>query len=243
MNKVIGIILAYNSADLLEHTYAKIPKESLNEIILVDDGSRDATLQISRRLGMPSFEHSHLGYGGNIKFGLAKAIELGGDYMVMIHHDGQYDLSVISEAIQKMKSEHVDYLLGSRFATDQNPLLDGMSIVRYVANRWLSFIDRIILGIRLTEFHTGFRIYSRHLLEVVDFGNTSDGFIFDFEAIVLSRFAKAVIAEIPIRCDYKGKHTSMSLPVSIKYAIQTFWVLFQYLLRRCGLRTRLFEGS
>ncbi len=239
--KVIGIILAFNSASMLERAYAKVPREYFNEVILVDDGSTDATLAVAHALGIKTFPHEHRGYGGNIKFGLAKALEMGADYMVMIHHDGQYDLGNVGQAITKMQTEGIDFLLGSRLASRHQALHDGMPLARYLANVGLSFFDRLILQVPLTEFHTGFRIYSRYLVETLNLNNTSDNFLYDFEVIAQAKYYRMLIAEIPVRCDYRAEHTSMSMQRSIVYAIKTFWILTLYVVSRLGFKTQLFS--
>lgn len=240
--KSVGIILAYNSASMLEDLYARIPKDVLDEIILVDDASTDNTLEVAKKLGIPSFTHPHKGYGGNVKFGLQKALERGGDYMVEIHGDGQYDPTVIPLALQKMR-EGYDFILGSRFMIPKQPLEDGMSFARYLPNIILSFFDRLILGIKISEFHSGFRLYSRKLLTVANLDKSSDDHLFSFEIIVLAQYHKLRIGEVPIRCDYRKSHTSISIRKSIIYAFQTFYIILLYLLAKIGFKTNLFRRS
>ena len=240
--KSVGIILAYNSAPMLEDLYARIPKGILDEIILVDDASTDNTLKVAKKLGLPSFTHPHRGYGGNIKFGLQKALERGGDYMVEIHGDGQYDPTVIPMALKKMR-EGYDFILGCRFMDPKQPLRDGMSFVRYLPNIILSFFDRLILGVRLSEFHSGFRLYSRKLLDATDFNQGSNDHLFSFEIIVLAQYHKLRIGEVPIRCDYRKDHTSISMRKSFIYAFQTFYTMLFYLLAKIGLKTKIFRRS
>ncbi len=238
--KSVGIILSWNCAPWIKAIYDRLPKESFDEIILADDGSTDDSMAIARGLGIKSFTHAHSGYGGNIKFGLQKALELGADYMVEIHGDDQYDPSFIPRALEVMH-EDADFLLGSRFVDMWQPLRDKMPIERYLANIGLSFIDRIVLQVPLTEFHTGFRVYSRKLVETVDFTHTSNTHRFSFQIIAQARFCNLRIKEIPIRCDYKEAHTSISIKESILYSFSTFGTLFSYILARLGIPRKLFR--
>jgi len=237
----MGIILAYNCAGLLTGAHKKIPKELFDEVILVDDGSTDGTFAVAQKLGIRSFTHEHLGYGGNVKFGLRKALEAGADYMVEIHGDGQYDVTQAPPAVEKMRREEIDFLLGSRFSSWGQARRDGMPLSRYLANLGLSFFDRLVLRLPLTEFHSGFRVYTRRLLETVGFTGTSNTHLYSFEIIAQACYHKLSVGEIPVRCDYKTQHTSISLSKSAIYAFQTFWILFLYLLARIGLKSRLFE--
>lgn len=239
MEKVIGIILTYNSAKTFEDIYHRIPKQALDEIIVSDDGSTDATVKIAKQLGIPVFAHAHYGYGGNIKFGLEKAMEKGAEYMVEIHGDGQYDPIVIPNALEKMKQE-CHLLLGSRFTSAKQARKDGMPLVRYFANKGLSFFDRLLLGLNISEFHTGFRVYTRKLLKGIDFQKGSNDFLFSFEIIVQARYFNFTICEVPVRCDYKKIHTSIDLWKSTIYSFQTFYILFLYFLARFGFKTKLF---
>lgn len=234
--------MAYNSASMLEDIYARIPKDILDEIILVDDESVDNTLEVAKKLGIPFFTHPHRGYGGNLKFGLQKALERGGEYMVEIHGDGQYDPTVIPAALKKMR-EGYDFILGSRFTDSRQPLKDGMSLARYLPNIALSLIDRLVLGLKLTEFHSGFRVYSRKLLATTDFNKGSDDHLYSFEIIVLARYYNLRVGEVPVRGDYKKEHTSISIRKSILYAFQTFYIMLLYLLAKVGVKTEFFRRS
>lgn len=238
--KVIGIILAYKHAQFLEKLYNSIPKNVFDEIIITNDESGDDIEVIANKLGIPCYSHERLGYGGNMKFGLKKALELGAEYMVEIHGDGQYGVASIVPGLQKIQSGY-DFVLGSRFVDWQQPLRDNMPFIRFAANIGLSFFDRLVLRTPLSEFHSGFRIYSRQLLETVGLKNSSNDFLYSFEIIVQAVFWKMKIGEVPVRCLYEKKHTSIELWSSMKYAIQMFWVLFLYLLAKLGLSIKLFK--
>lgn len=237
--KSVCVILAYNCGRFLENTYRRIPQGSVDKIILVDDASTDDTLEVARRLGIEFYTHEHLGYGGNVKYSIRKGIELGAEYIVDLHGDGQYDPAVIPAALAKARDGY-DLVLGSRFFDIKQPRRDGMSWARYLANIGLSAIERFVLAIPLAEFHTGFRIYTKNLAETVALESTSDDFLFSFEIIAQAGFCNLKIGEVPIRCDYKEGHTSISIPKSIVYAFQTFKTLALYLLARTGFKVGLF---
>ena len=235
--KVIGVILTYNCARLVADIVSRIPKGALDVLIIVDDGSRDNIKDVAKQLGVPFFTHAHLGYGGNMTFGLSQAHAMGASYVVEIHGDGQYDPTIIPEAYKKSVAGSYDLLLGTRFNTIFEPLRLGMPRVRYVANIALSFIERIVLGIPVSEFHSGFRIYSRQFIEIVNLSTASKSHLFSFESIAQAKYFNLRIGQIPVRCDYRKEHTSISLRHSTVFALETFVVLYEYVLSRWGVRT------
>ncbi len=240
--KVVGMIPAYNCAHLLKRAYEQIPKECFDDIIVVDDGSTDDTLKVAQTLGVKVFTHPHSGYGGNIKYAILKALALGADYCIEIHGDGQYDPKVIPAAIEKIKTGNYDFLLGSRFIPLLQPLKDKMSLVRFAANLGMSLIDRLVLRLPLSEFHQGFRVYSRRLIETIGLEHTSDDHLFSFQIIAKAAFAKLRVGEIPVRCNYADEHTSINLRRSVVYATLTFGVLVVYILAKLGIRSELFQN-
>ena len=238
--KSVCVILAYNCGHLLENTYRRIPSGSVDRIILVDDASTDNTLEVARRLGIESYTHGHLGYGGNVKYSIRKGLELGAEYIIDLHGDGQYDPGAVPLALAKAR-EGYDLVLGSRFFDIKQPRRDGMPWSRYLANIGLSAIERFVLGLPVTEFHTGFRVYTKNLAEAVALNVSSDDFLFGFEIIAQAGFCNLKIGEIPIRCNYKAEHTSISIPKSIIYAFQTFKTLALFLLAKASFRIKLFS--
>lgn len=232
--------MTYNCASLVEDIFHRLPKNVFDSIIIADDGSGDTISKVAKKLQIPLFSHKHKGYGGNIKYGLQKALEMGGDYMVEIHGDGQYGAASIIPGLEKVKQGY-DFVLGSRFSDIRQPLRDNMPLSRYLANIGLSFFDRLILGVPLSEFHNGFRIYTRHLLETIGFEGTSDGFLYSFEIIAQATYHNLRIGEVPVRCDYSKEHSSINIKKSAAYSFQTFWILLLYLLSRSGFKIRLFN--
>ena len=240
LQKVIGIMMTYNCAGMIASTFRGLPKGIFSQVIVVDDGSSDNSVKVAKRLGLDVYTHKHGGYGTNIKFGLKKALLLGADYAVEIHGDGQYDQSVVPAAIKKMETGF-DFLLGSRFTNFQQAIKDGMPWERYLANLGLSFIDRLVLGVNLTEFHTGFRVYGKRLIKSLSFEGTSNNYLYSFEIICQAKFNNMKIGEVPMRCDYKAAHTSISIKKSIIYALGTFAILGKYILAKMGADIKIFK--
>jgi glycosyltransferase involved in cell wall biosynthesis len=216
---------------MLEKAYSKIPKNLVDLIIVCDDSSNDNTVEISRGLGLATYTNDiSKGYGGNIKFALNKAFELGADFAVEIHGDGaQFNPKSINEAIPMMK-ENYDLILGSRFIVPGLARKNGMPLIRYLANIGLSFFDRLILRLQLSEFHTGFRIYSRNFYNVIPLKFNSNGYLLSFEVIAQSAYFDMKVGEIPVEADYLSEHTSHKIGGAILYAFQTFYILFNFLL-------------
>ncbi len=238
--KVIGIILAYKHAQFLDGLYKKLPLHIMDEVIITNDESGDGIEEVAKRLGIKCFSHPRMGYGGNMKYGMKKAIELGADYMVEIHGDGQFDVDFIEPAINKIVGGGYGLVLGNRFVNMKQPLDDGMPVIKYIANRCLTFIENITIGVWLGEFHTGARIYSKEAIEKVDLTHTSDSFLFGFEIIAQIIYHKFKVGEVPVRSYYNREHSSMSFKNSALYAFQTFRTLFLYICARIGFKTKLF---
>ncbi|MBX4187007.1 MAG: glycosyltransferase family 2 protein [Candidatus Doudnabacteria bacterium] len=239
-SKVIGIIMTYNCAHLVEGIYRRLPLDVFDEVIIADDGSADNIEEVAHKIGLPYFSHEHGGYGTNIKYGLQKALERGAEYMVEIHGDGQYDPDFIPAGLQKIQQGYA-FLMGSRFVNILQPLRDKMSLIRYMGNICLSFMDRLVLRLPLTEFHSGFRIYSRQLIEKLSTAGTSADYLYSFEIIAQAKYCNLPVTEIPIRCDYSQDHTSIGLRKSFIYAWQTRKVLAKYILARMGFKIKIFN--
>jgi len=196
---------------------------------------------VAKSLGVPAFTNSHRGYGGNLKFALQKAVEMGADYMVELHGDGQFDSSAVPSAIKKLKSG-CDFVLGDRFINLFQPLKDGMGLIRYFGNLILSFTARVVLGIKHRDFFTGLRAYSKNLVQSVDLTSGTDDYFFSFEIIAMARFVGLSFCFVPTRADYRGDHTSMALWKGVIEIFQTTWTLFLYLLARFGIKFGIFSA-
>ncbi|TSC89041.1 MAG: glycosyl transferase [Parcubacteria group bacterium Gr01-1014_3] len=232
--KIIGIILAYNAEKTLADLVKRIPSGILNEIFVADDGSTDQTVKIAEDFGLRVFSHPNLGYGGNLKCALQKALQMGADYIVEIHGDNQYDPQAIFAALAKI-DEAPDLISGSRFTANSSPIKDGMPTIKYLANKFLSWFDRMILKINLSEFHSGFRVYGRNLLESVPYQRNSNNNLFTFQIITQAVFHKLAIEEIPVVCEYHANSSSLGMWKSIKYAVQSVLILFFFLMAKIGL--------
>ena len=225
---------------MLPRAYERIPKDLVQDIFVTDNCSKDDAVGASRALGLPIFRNDrNLGYGGNLKAGLTKAMERGADYAVEVHGDGQFDTDALRQAMPLIDAG-TDFIIGSRFAVPGQARLYGMPLSRYLANKGLSALDRAVLGLPFTEFHCGFRVFSRKLLARVPWSAGSDDYLFGFQIIAQVAYMGLSVGEIPIRADYIGDHTSISILRSAKYAAQTTVVLGQFILARLGLPHRLF---
>lgn len=237
--KIFGVIMTYNCASLVGEAYSRIPKELFDSIICVDDGSTDNSVEVVHKLGIPVFTHSHTGYGGNLLFGLHKALELGATHMIELHGDGQYDLSVVPIAIERLRSG-CDLILGNRFYDMFQPLRDGMDIARYLGNIFLSTIARIGLGISTRDLFPGFRAYSRRFVETLDASDNSQDYFFSFEIIAQARYCNLRICPTPVRCDYKREHKSMKLWKGFPAILHTFYTIILYRLACFNIKRGVF---
>ena len=239
--KIIGILLTYKNAHTVENIYSILPKNVFDEIIIFDDAGKDGIEDTAKKLNLPIFvQPKNLGYGGNVKYALRKCVERGAEYMMEIHGDGQYGADSIIPGLEKMRQGY-DFVLGSRFTSIGQAREDKMPLLTYLANRGLSFFDRLILQLPLSEFHTGFRVYSRKLVETIDFKNTNNNHLFSFQIIALAKYYNLKIGEVPVRCDYSKDHTSIPFNQAAEYALKTFGVLYQYLLAKIGIKNTLFH--
>ncbi len=240
--KTVVVLPAYNAAKTLEKTVNDIPKDIVDEIILVDDYSKDNTVEVARRLGLKIFVHeNNRGYGANQKTCYDKALSLGADIIVMLHPDYQYDPRIIRELITPIKEGRADAVFGSRMMKG-GALEGGMPLWKYNANILLTAIENVILGTYLTEYHSGFRAYSAKVLKQIPYKLNSNNFIFDTEIIVqvLTHYFK--IEEVPIRTRYFDEASSIKLWPSIIYGLEILATLVKYFLHtRYIIRFRQFE--
>lgn len=230
--KIIVVMPAHNAAKTLETSYKKLPMDCIDEIILVDDASSDNTLDVAKKLAINVYRNElNLGYGGNLKICLTKALERGADIIIEYHPDNQYSPENLPIFLEKARQGY-DFGLGSRFIHPKEALTRRMPLAKFIANRGLTFIDQFVLGIELSEFHSGFRMYSRKLLELVPYLQNSDDYLFSFEIIVQAVFFNFKIAEVQVSCDYHAQMHTANLRRSTIYALGTFKTLLQYTLSK-----------
>jgi glycosyltransferase involved in cell wall biosynthesis len=235
--RLVIVMPAYNAAQTLERTYADVPHAIVDQIILVDDVSRDETVQIARQLGLDVIIHQqNKGYGGNQKTCYDAARAAGADIVVMLHPDYQYDATRIPALIEPIARGQRDLMLGSRFLGD--PLAGGMPIWKYLSNRFLTGVENLVFGLRLSEYHTGLRAYSRELLETIPYERNSDDFVFDQELIaqVVAAGLRSRIGEIGVPTRYFEEASSVGFRRSVVYGLSTLRVVIRYLLHRLKVR-------
>jgi glycosyltransferase involved in cell wall biosynthesis len=234
--KVVIVMPAYNAARTLERTYADIPHDLVDHMILVDDVSKDETVEVAERLGLEVIVHrQNLGYGGNQKTCYDRALEWGADIVVMLHPDYQYDATRIPDLVGPIASGDADLMLGSRFLGD--PLAGGMPRWKHVANRFLTIVENMAFGLHLSEYHTGLRAYSRRLLETIPYRLNSDDFVFDQELVAqVVAVGGFRIDEIAVPTRYFEEASSVGFRRSVVYGLSTLRVVGSYLLHRTGLR-------
>jgi glycosyltransferase involved in cell wall biosynthesis len=240
--KVVVVMPAYNAGQTLRLTYEELPKDAVNLVILVDDGSTDATLDVARELGLEIFVHNrNYGYGANQKTCYAEALKAGADIVVMVHPDYQYDPTLVPKIIQPIVRGEADVVLGSRLKSG-SALAQGMPWWKYVSNRFLTWVENRSFGLRLSEYHTGYRAFRRDVLETVNFWMNSDGFVFDQEIIAQVVAARFRIAEIAVPTRYFPEASSASFSASAIYGLRILSLVSRYRLHRCGVRSRRLDS-
>jgi glycosyltransferase involved in cell wall biosynthesis len=225
--KVIVVMPAYNAARTLVRTYRDIPPGVVDHVILVDDLSRDDTVAVAELLNLQVVVHrQNLGYGGNQKTCYDTALAEGADVVVMLHPDYQYDATRIPDLVAPILEGRADMMLGSRFLGD--PLAGGMPRWKYVANRFLTTLQNRSYGLRLSEYHTGFRAYSRELLETIDYRANSNDFVFDQELVGQVVRAGFRIGEVPVPTRYFAEASSVNFRRSVLYGLGTLRTLLRH---------------
>ena len=233
---------AYNAASTLERTLADIPEGSVDEVILVDDCSKDDTVEIATRLGLTVIQHEkNLGYGGNQKTCYTEALKRGADVVVMIHPDYQYDSRVIPVAAEIIRLGICDVMLGSRIRSRAEVLEGGMPRYKYIANRCLTITENMALGQNLGDFHSGFRAYRREVLETIPWQRNSDDFVFDTQFLAQSVHFWFKLGDIPVPVRYFEEASSINFHRSARYGLLTLGVMAQFWLHRIGLRSKIFN--
>ncbi len=233
--RVVVVMPAYNAAKTLERTYRDLPMEVVDRIILVDDVSQDETVEIARRLGLKTVVHvQNKGYGGNQKTCYLEALKDGADVVVMLHPDYQYDSTLVPDLIAPILCGEADMMLGSRFLGGQ-VRAGGMPLYKIIANRFLTLCENLVLGLRLSEAHTGFRAYRRQVLETIPFLLNSDDFVFDSQVIAQAVAFGFRIGEIGVPTRYFDEASSVNFRRSVVYGFATLWTLVKFIVHKWGL--------
>jgi glycosyltransferase involved in cell wall biosynthesis len=233
--KVVVVMPAYNAAKTLHMTYADLPRNVVDLVIVVDDGSSDETARIARELGLELFIHDrNYGYGANQKTCYREALRAGADIVVMVHPDYQYDPTLLPEIIRPIEAGQADVVLGSRLM-GIHPIRQGMPWWKYYSNRFLTTLENWVFGLHLSEYHTGYRAFRRQVLESVNLQMDSDRFIFDQEILAQIVNLKMRITEVPVPTRYFAQASSASLFQSSVYGVSILWLLVRYVLHRGGI--------
>ncbi len=233
--RVIVVLPAYNAEKTIEKTYHDIPRDVVDEIILVDDHSVDKTVEIAKRLQIPIYVHEkNLGYGGNQKTCYAEALKRGADIIVMLHPDYQYPPQLVSTMAMLVASNMFDIVLGSRILGGY-ALRGGMPLYKYIANRFLTALENFLIGQKLSEYHTGYRAFSREVLLNLPLLEDSDDFVFDNQILVQAIYFGYRIGEITSPCAYNKEASSISFGRSIKYGIGVVTTAILCVLQRSRL--------
>ena len=243
-SKVIIVMPAYNAATTLGKTVKDIPREFTNEIILVDDSSQDETVAIAQGLGLTVITHNeNKGYGANQKTCYDEALKRDADIVIMIHPDYQYDSSLAPLFAKLIGKNICDIVLGSRVRTRKECLDSGMPLYKYLSNRLLTVFENLITGQNLSEWHTGYRAYSRKVLEKIPYHKNSDHFVFDSQFLIQAVYFGFKIGDLPVPCRYMSEASSIDLRRSIVYGLGTIQTVFQFILQKLHLmKFNLFES-
>jgi glycosyltransferase involved in cell wall biosynthesis len=234
--KVVIVMPAYNAARTIEDTFHAIPEGFYDEIVVVDDFSRDATSEKARELNLKVIRHPHnVGYGGNQKTCYMEALRSGASIVVMLHPDGQYDPAIIPEMIRPIREGRADMVLGSRLLIPGAAKRGGMPLWKRIANRFLTAVENLAMGRRFAECHTGYRAYSRRFLETVPFLRNANGFVFDTEVIFQAVHFGLPVVEVPVESRYFENASSVGFRQGVAYGLGTLWTALRFLLHRSGV--------
>lgn len=249
--KIVVVMPAYNAARTLLQTYEELPFEIVDEVLLVDDSSSDETVTLARKLNVTIFQHKrNLGYGRNQKTCYREALKRGADIVIMLHPDYQYSPKLVTPLAGMIASGHYDVVLGSRIL-GIGALKGGMPRYKYVSNRFLTAVQNLMLGYKLSEYHTGFRAFSHEVLESLPIEENSDDFLFDNEILAQAIYFNYHIGEISCPTKYFAEASSISFKRSVKYGLGVLWTSLKFRMQKIGLakfrlfdaeRTKLFHG-
>lgn len=234
--KIIVVLPAYNAEKTLKATYNDIPKDTVDEILLVDDCSSDKTVEIAKKIGIFTVLHEkNLGYGANQKTCYKEALRRGADIIIMLHPDYQYPPQLVTAMASLISTGIFDVVLGSRILGGY-ALKGGMPLYKYISNRILTFIQNIFLGEKLSEYHTGYRAFSSQVLLELPILENSDDFIFDNQILAQIFYRKFKIGEITAPCSYNKDSSSINLWRSIIYGLGVIHNTLKYILQDTGIR-------
>ncbi|HXF59660.1 MAG TPA: glycosyltransferase family 2 protein [Candidatus Saccharimonadales bacterium] len=234
--RVVVVLPAYNAAKTLRKTYEELPHEIVDQVILVDDASQDETTVLARELQITTFAHPrNLGYGGNQKTCYREALRAGADVVIMVHPDYQYTPALVTAMASMVAKGIYDTVLGSRML-GRGAIKGGMPLYKYVANRILTLVENVALQRKLSEYHTGYRAFSRAVLEALPLEENSNDFVFDNEMLAQIVAFGFEIGEVSCPTRYFGEASSISFPRAVTYGMGVLGVCAKYRLHRWGLR-------
>jgi len=235
--KTIAVMPAYNAEATLEKTVSDIPAGAVDETVLVDDASQDRTVELARRMGLSVIvQPENRGYGANQKICYDEALRRGAEIIIMIHPDYQYDSRLTSLLTGVIEAGVCDVVLGNRIRTRREALANGMPVWKYLSNRVLTLIENWVLGQNLGEFHSGFRAYSRRVLETIPYHKNSDDFVFDQQFLVQAVHFGFRLGDVPVPVRYMPEASSISFLRSVKYGVETLLVLIEWIAHLIGVR-------
>lgn len=241
--KLVIVLPAYNAALTLKKTYDEIPFDIVDDVILVDDHSKDNTSEVAKEIGIKHIirHEKNLGYGGNQKSCYNKALEIGADIVIMLHPDYQYTPKLIHSMAYLIANEVYPVVLGSRIL-GKGALKGGMPMYKYLFNRMLTFIENILIDQKLSEYHTGYRAFSKEVLQAINYEINSDDFVFDNEMLSQIVYANFDVAEITCPTLYFPEASSINFKRSSKYGLEVLRVSFMHFLQRIGLvKLKMYE--
>lgn len=231
--KPVIVMPAYNAESTLKATVSDIPRDCYDELILVDDCSSDNTVALAESLGLTVIRHkTNKGYGANQKTCYDTALQRGADVIIMLHPDYQYDAKLIPHFIGFMETGLCQVMLGSRIRTRKETLVSGMPMYKYISNRALTIVENIVLGQNLGDFHSGFRCYTRQVLETIPYHKNSDDFVFDSQFLAQAAYFGFRIGDAPVPCRYFQEASSINFSRSTRYGLLTLLTLAQFTLQK-----------